>query len=138
LRGLKEKIAQMRNIKFKEIGRHVSLLALALAGLTLTAKCGAAPSSSAHRPDIVIADFEGTNFGDWQVTGSAFGEAPARGTLPRQMPVDGYLGGGFVSSYHGGDDSTGTLTSPSFPVERKYIQFIGVWFEWLKFGVEGA
>jgi fructan beta-fructosidase len=114
----------MRNIKFKEISRHAPLLALALAGLALTAKCGAAPSLSANRPDIVIADFEGTNFGDWQVTGSAFGVAPARGTLPSQMPVDGYLGGGFVSSYHGGDDSTGTLTSPSFPAGRKYIEFL--------------
>ena len=76
------------------------------------------------RPDIVIADFEGTNFGGWIVTGQAFGNGPAHGTLPNQMPVDGFLGGGFASSYHGGDDSTGTLTSPPFKVERNDLQFL--------------
>src|ERR1017187_8448704 len=77
-----------------------------------------------NRPDLVIEAFEGTNFGAWKVTGDAFGDAPAHGTLPNQMPVDGFLGGGFASSYHNGDGSIGTLTSPSFTVERKYIQFL--------------
>ena len=30
--------------------------------------------------DIVIADFEGETYGDWNATGAAFGPGPARGT----------------------------------------------------------
>lgn len=40
------------------------------------------------------------------------------------MAVDGFLGGGFASSFHDGDANTGTLTSPPFSVQRKYIQFL--------------
>jgi fructan beta-fructosidase len=74
--------------------------------------------------DILIADFEGETFGDWKVTGTAFGAGPARGTLPNQMPVTGFLGKGLANSYHGGDDSTGTLTSPEFKIERPFINFL--------------
>ena len=49
------------------------------------------------RPEIVIADFEGTNFRSWSAMGTAFGESPASGTLPNQMRVDGFLGGGLTS-----------------------------------------
>ncbi len=76
------------------------------------------------RPDIVYADFEGTDFGDWKVTGTAFGSGPARGTLPNQMPVSGFKGKGLVNSFHGGDDSTGTLISPEFTVNRRYVSFL--------------
>ena len=76
------------------------------------------------RPEIIISDFEGTNFGDWKVSGEAFGDGPAQGTLPSQMRVDGFLGNRLASSFHHGDDSLGKLTSPSFRIERKYIQFL--------------
>ena len=33
--------------------------------------------------EILIADFEGETYGQWKVTGDAFGSGPARGTLPR-------------------------------------------------------
>src|SRR6266705_2357541 len=49
--------------------------------------------------DILIADFEGTTYGDWKTTGEAFGPGPARGTLPGQMPVDGFQGKGLVNSF---------------------------------------
>jgi fructan beta-fructosidase len=74
--------------------------------------------------DILIADFEGETYGDWKVTGEAFGPGPARGSLPNQMPVTGYKGKGLVNSYYGGDKSTGTLTSPPVQIERKYINFL--------------
>jgi len=74
--------------------------------------------------DILIADFEGTNYGPWKTTGDAFGPGPARGTLPGQMPVDGFKGRGLVNSFFGGDKSTGTLTSPSFLIERPFISFL--------------
>jgi len=74
--------------------------------------------------DILVADFEGANYGQWKVTGEAFGSGPARGTLPGQMHVDGFKGKGLVNSFHKGDDATGTLTSPPFKVERKFISFL--------------
>lgn len=81
--------------------------------------------SAADRPDIVLADFEGETYGEgWKTTGTAFGTGPARGTLPNQMPVSGYLGKGLVNSFKDGDGSTGTLTSPEFKIERKYINFL--------------
>src|SRR5262245_47420490 len=85
----------------------------------------ASPVVAADRPDILVADFEGDTYGDgWKTTGTAFGTGPARGTLPNQMPVTGFLGKGLVNSYLGGDDSTGTLTSPAFTIERQYINFL--------------
>src|SRR3989442_15719070 len=76
------------------------------------------------RADILLADFEGEDYGAWKVTGTAFGKGPAKGTLPNQMPVSGFIGKGLVNSYHGGDDSTGTLTSPPIKIERKYVNFL--------------
>jgi fructan beta-fructosidase len=84
----------------------------------------AAPALTADQPDILFADFEGKDYGAWKVTGTAFGSGPARGTLPNQMPVTGYKGKGLVNSFHGGDGSTGTLTSPEFTIRRRYISFL--------------
>ena len=76
------------------------------------------------RPDVVFADFEGDTYGDWVATGTAFGPGPAKGTLPNQMAVSGFRGKGLVNSFRGGDASTGTLTSPEFQVDRKYVTFL--------------
>ena len=73
---------------------------------------------------IVLADFEGQDYGAWVTTGTAFGKGPAQGTLPYQMHVDGFQGHGLVNSFYGGDKSVGTLTSPSFKIERKYLNFL--------------
>jgi|GEM_PF-50537 len=74
---------------------------------------------------VLAFDFEGETYGDgWTVEGPAFGTGPARGTLPGQMEVTGFLGPGLVNSYLGGDAATGTLTSPPFVVERRYLQFL--------------
>jgi fructan beta-fructosidase len=78
----------------------------------------------AQRPNVLVEDFEGSTYGAWTVTGTAFGDGPAHGTLPNQMPVNGFHGNGFVDSYNGGDESIGTLTSPPFKIERKYLQFL--------------
>lgn len=74
--------------------------------------------------DILIADFEGATYGAWQPTGAAFGPGPARGTLPGQMHVSGFHGIGLVNSFYGGDSTTGTLTSASFKIERRFISFL--------------
>ncbi len=93
--------------------------------LSLIATLGlGAGMAQSQNPDIMIADFEGTNYGAWRVAGTAFGAAPAPGALPDQMGVEGFAGHGFANSFHGGDAATGSLTSPRFKVERKYIQFL--------------
>lgn len=74
--------------------------------------------------DLMVADFEQDSYGEWTVTGTAFGAGPARGTLPNQMQVDGFRGQGLVNSFAGGDTSVGSLTSPEFRVERKFIGFL--------------
>jgi fructan beta-fructosidase len=79
---------------------------------------------AASRPNLIIADFEGADYGAWKTTGNAFGTRPAQGVLPRQMVVSGYRGKGLVNSFNGGDSTTGTLTSPPFKIERKYIAFL--------------
>jgi fructan beta-fructosidase len=105
-------------------GQNLKLLVYVLAGFALVLHGRCDTASILNRPDLVIEDFEGQSYGDWKVTGDAFGDAPAHGTLPNQMPVDGFQGKGFASSYHGGDGSVGILTSPAFKVERNYIQFL--------------
>jgi fructan beta-fructosidase len=114
----------MNNLKCEISSQTLRLFVWVATGfaLVLHGRCETALNS--NRPDIVIEDFEGTNYGDWKVTGDAFGKTPAHGTLPNQMPVDGFHGRRLASSYHGGDGSIGTLTSPSFKVERNYIQFL--------------
>lgn len=79
--------------------------------------------------DILLSDFEETNYawlpgGTWAVTGNCFGSGPAQGAWPNQQTVSGYLGNGLVNTFLDGDGSTGTLTSPPFTIQRKYIKFL--------------
>ena len=53
----------------------------------------------------VLEAFEGDSFGGRQGTGTAFG-------------------GGLANSFHNGDGSTGTLTSPPFQITNSYIDFL--------------
>jgi fructan beta-fructosidase len=81
--------------------------------------------SSLHAEEpIVVADFEASNYGAWKATGEAFGKGPARGALPGQMNVEGFIGKGLVNSFNGGDGTTGKLTSTPFKIERKFITFL--------------
>ena len=84
----------------------------------------ATKGAAAPRPKIVLADFEGENYGDWKVEGEAFGKGPAGGTLPNQQQVSGFLGKGLVNTYLGGDGPHGTLVSPPFKISRKFISFL--------------
>ncbi len=93
---------------------HTMLFAVAL--LTATVAHGA--------DDLVFADFEGSNYGNWRSEGEAFGSAPATGAMAGQKAVTGFLGHGLVNSMRGGDKVTGRLTSPEFKIERRYITFL--------------
>ncbi len=106
----------------QSICNKVLTIAAALMGSGLATCCAAEP--------IVIADFEGADFGNWKVTGDAFGAGPVHGGLPNpwradlSKPVDGFKGRGFATSYHLGEEGIGSLTSPEFKIERKYISFL--------------
>ncbi|MBQ2849189.1 MAG: hypothetical protein IJE77_01800, partial [Thermoguttaceae bacterium] len=74
--------------------------------------------------DILVADFNGKDYGAWRVEGEAFGDAPAPGTLPGQMDVSGFRGAGLVNSFVGGDRTTGTLTSPEVVLSKPFVNFL--------------
>lgn len=103
----------MRPLRLSLLRPVLSLVAALLGALTLPAA-----------EDLVLADFEGPDYGAWRVEGEAFGSGPARGTLPGQMAVSGFQGGGLVNSFVGGDRATGTLTSPEFRLERRFLKFL--------------
>ncbi len=103
----------------RRTGRRVALVAgIGLAALFAGATC------RAQTPDIVLADFEGAGYGAWQTAGTAFGSGPACGAIDGQRPVDGFLGKGCANSFHGADAPTGTLTSPPFRIERRFVAFL--------------
>ena len=81
-------------------------------------------SSARGATDILIEDFESADYGDWVVTGEAFGPGPAQGTIGSQRTVSGYLGERLVNTYYSGDKVVGTLTSPAFTIQRDYINFL--------------
>ncbi|MCC6907227.1 MAG: hypothetical protein IT430_04735 [Phycisphaerales bacterium] len=76
------------------------------------------------REPIVLADFEGADYGNWRVEGPAFGAGPSHGTLANQQRVSGFQGQGLVNTFLGGDGPTGRLTSPEFEISRHYLNFM--------------
>ncbi len=66
------------------------------------------PSAAAPPKGDVLADFDGTTYGDWEIAGTAFGTAPESGV---------------ANSGVGGDEAQGMLTSPAFKLSRPYIGF---------------
>jgi non-lysosomal glucosylceramidase len=99
--------------------------ALRADGLAMVVSSAEASKTPAEpRESIVIADFEGGDYGQWTVEGEAFGKGPARGTLPSQQEVSGFAGKGLVNTYLGKDGPHGKLTSPEFTIERRFLNFL--------------
>lgn len=75
--------------------------------------------------DRVLADFEDGVPDGWVATGDAF-DRTATGTSTGQSEVSGWLGSRFLDSFtdDGGDGATGTLTSPSFTIDRSTLAFL--------------
>ena len=91
-------------------------------GLPLTLGClGLFDAHGAD--DLVIADFEGKDYGGWKATGPAFHKGPASGDLLTKLEIEQVSGSGVASSEIDGDQPQGTLTSPAFKIERAYIAF---------------
>ena len=74
--------------------------------------------------ELMIADFEGTDYGDWETTGDAFGTSPAWRETEEMEEISGFEGKGLATSYQDGDRPRGTLTSPEFTIERDHIVFL--------------
>lgn len=77
--------------------------------------------------EIIIADFEDASYdAGWVATGTAFGNRPSAGSNGSQKPISGFEGKGLVNTYTAKDRdrATGTLTSPEFTIDRKYINFL--------------
>ncbi len=92
-----------------------------------------APSTPvSDRPDVVFADFEDGTYGDWTPEGVAFGQKPyspwenpsalnsAMSGLNGKYVIDSY----FTDEGYGDQKLTGKLTSPTFTVERQFINFL--------------
>ena len=126
LRTEKSKIRQMLidswQIRTKNLGRYL----VATSGIRNQAQEYFETKSQRHdfSQDLIIADFEGQDYGDWQATGEAFGLKPARGNLEFQKDVIGFKGIGFANSLSDGDKAQGMLTSPKFQVRRKFVNFL--------------
>ncbi len=76
-----------------------------------------------HFPGVVFQDFE-SGYGTWTVEGSAFGDSPSSGAIANQQEVMGYSGAHLANSFTNGDASTGKLTSPTFKIEERFINFL--------------
>ena len=87
----------------------------------------AAPAKPARsvklaKDDILLADFEGDDYGEWTATGTAFGTGPS----DPMNRVTGHQGRRLVDTFlvNDSDKPTGTLASPPFQIERTRIHFL--------------
>jgi len=92
-------------------------------GATFTPDTPATPEPPYVPQGRLLADFE-NGYGAWKAQGEAFGTAPAPGALPGQQTVSGHQGKALANSFHNGDASRGTLTSPEFDISAPHLSFL--------------
>ena len=68
-----------------------------------------------------IFDFEAAAWGAWEKSGAAWGDGPVTEPLSGQGSVANARGQRFATSMHGGDASTGRVTSPAFAVDAPHL-----------------
>lgn len=71
----------------------------------------------------ILFDFEKDLTG-WEVEGSAFSASPYGGSMPMQGAVLGYKGKKLVNSFFHGDSTVGKITSPSFLLNKRFLNFM--------------
>jgi fructan beta-fructosidase len=87
--------------------------------------------SACKNKDILLAGFEGENFGEWKAEGEAFGTGPVKvqkvisktGVVTGQRGV-GQSGLGYIGTMTQNPGSKGILISPVFRANRKYLVFL--------------
>lgn len=96
------------------------------AGLVLALAILGATPAAAERPDRMLADFNGADYQGWVAEGTAFGTKPMTPDFFRKWQMTGYVGNGaaYSAPVEGGDGATGTLTSPEFTIDRRYLNFL--------------
>jgi sucrose-6-phosphate hydrolase SacC (GH32 family) len=77
-----------------------------------------------NKDDINISTFAGEGYGTWKPSGSAFGNGPVSGDLLTKLEIENAQNHAVISSERDGDAPQGTLASPKFKIERKYIAFL--------------
>ena len=91
------------------------------------------PGTPSERPNIVFEDFESETYGNWAVTGTAFGNGPIEvARIPEYQGDVGAAGKRLVNSHASApgrevrekDDAVGRLTGRPFTIERNYITFL--------------
>ena len=91
------------------------------------------PGTPSARADIGFDDFESETYGNWTVTGTAFGSGPAEvAKAPAYQGDFGAKGKRLVNSHASApgsdvterDAATGKLASRTFAIERHYITFL--------------
>lgn len=87
-------------------------------------------------PEFVFADFENGTYGDWTQEGIAFGNTPRSSFSPatrddrfalHPWPINGkFIADSFYASNGAGSGKfTGKLTSPTFTIHQRFINFMG-------------
>ncbi len=94
---------------------------LSFSVLALSVGLGLSPDSRGG--DLVIGAFNGSGYGDWRATGTAFNPGPAGDAMFARLGIEHAADEAVISSEIEGDAPTGTLTSPEFKIARKYISF---------------
>ena len=103
---------------------------------TLIATCSISSAKEADDPtssqlpngDLLITNFEQRDLGrmrawGWQFQGDSFNREFRLGTSKLRARVGRYEGKWFLTTVTENPKSTGTLTSPSFKIERPYVSF---------------
>ncbi len=69
--------------------RRIGIACLVASAALLSCKTGKKPQTEMAPPkgNILIADFEGSNYGGWKATGTAFGKRPARANVSPRSKV---------------------------------------------------
>lgn len=87
------------------------------------AKDGGKKGAAKKGKRVLPVRFEGTSYGNWSVTGKAFGSGPDK-RPSKKSRISGFRGRGAASSFVKGERPQGMLTSPPFKIEKKFINFL--------------
>jgi len=79
---------------------------------------------SCSQDDIIITEFEGSNYDNWKVEGEAFDSLPYHVEKAINREIKDGFSGGFVNSNVKGKQKEGRLVSPEFNIQKKYLNFL--------------